>query len=101
MRWLSEVVTYLRVNINGKWTNLGIVADENEINEHFEFVQDLLNQKQRADELQILLDKLKVKLDEIWKLGDSEEHEFAFRIIKLINELEGDEKCILKNKKKN
>ncbi|RXK19074.1 hypothetical protein [Macrococcus sp. DPC7161] len=49
---MTEVVTYLRVNINGKWTNLGIVADETEIKEHFKFVEDLLMQKERADELE-------------------------------------------------
>lgn len=49
---MTEAVTYIRCQINGKWTNLGIVAEENDIQEHFEFVEDLLNEKLRADELE-------------------------------------------------
>ncbi|UBH21582.1 hypothetical protein LAU42_07200 [Macrococcus armenti] len=55
---MTEVVTYIRVNINGKWTNLGIVANESEIDEHFDFVEDLLNEKQRADECCKVIDNL-------------------------------------------
>lgn len=50
---MSGIATYIRVNINGKWTNLGIIAeDESELQEHFWFVQDLLEQKHRAGELE-------------------------------------------------
>lgn len=56
---MTEVVTYLRVNINGKWTNLGIVAEEDEIKEHFEFVEDLLMQKKVADRAEKRLNSLK------------------------------------------
>jgi len=49
---LNEVATYIRYQINGKWTNLRLIAEEGEIQEHFEFIEGLLKEKQRADELE-------------------------------------------------
>ncbi|GEM_PF-6803405 len=49
---MNEVATYIRYQINGKWTNLRLIAEEGEIQEHFEFIEGLLKEKQRADELE-------------------------------------------------
>lgn len=56
---MTEVVTYIRCQINGKWTNLGLIAEEDEIQEHFEFVEGLLKEKQRTDQLEKRWEKLK------------------------------------------
>lgn len=52
----SNLITYIRCQINGKWTNLGLIAEEDEIKEHFEFVEGLLKEKERADELEHLIE---------------------------------------------
>ena len=64
---MNEAITYIRVKMNGKWTNLGIVAEEDEIKEHFGFVEDLLKQKERADELDYKLQIAKEKVEKAKK----------------------------------
>lgn len=73
---MNEVATYIRCQINGKWTNLGLIAEEGEIQEHFEFVEGLLKEKQRADELEKrwseLVDVLKKKYEYYKVRADNE-----------------------------
>lgn len=78
---MTEVVTYLRVNINGKWTNLGIVAEENDIQEHFEFVEGLLKQKQQINNLKTEI--LKINNDAV-NSDNEEQMEITGRVIEVL-----------------
>ncbi|UBH14866.1 hypothetical protein [Macrococcus armenti] len=91
---LSDLVTYIRVNINDKWTNLGIVAEEDEIQEHFEFVDGLLKQKQRANELEKRWSELKQMGIETYsnlKKDKSVLAQYIGSILCVMDELEGKE----------
>ncbi|UTH07945.1 hypothetical protein [Macrococcoides canis] len=78
---MTEVVTYLRVNINDKWTNLGIVAEENEIQEHFDFVEGLLKQKQQINNLKTEI--LKINNDAV-NSGNEEQMAITGRVIEVL-----------------
>lgn len=78
---MTEVVTYIRVNINGKWTNLGIVADESEIDEHFDFVEDLLNKKQQINNLKTEI--LKINNDAI-NSGNEDQMAITGQVIEVL-----------------
>ncbi|QNR07802.1 hypothetical protein [Macrococcoides canis] len=78
---MTEVVTYLRVNINGKWTNLGIVANESEIDEHFNFVEDLLNKKQQINNLKTEI--LKINNDAV-NSGNEDQMAITGRVIEVL-----------------
>lgn len=85
---MNEVVTYIRCQINGKWTNLGLIAEEDEIQEHFEFVEGLLKEKQRADELEKRWSELRdtIKSD-LAEAEGYEDHNKAMDLIEVLDKM--------------
>ncbi|MBC9873677.1 hypothetical protein [Macrococcoides bohemicum] len=91
---MSEVQTFLRVKINGKWTNLGIVADEKDIKDHFEYVQDLIECKNNWDRVKIIFSGEEGFRNELLNSNPDSNYQegckfMAWKVVEIMNLLDG------------